>query len=52
VLDACNGVLWSDDSAVSDLRVTKSIDKSRPGVDVEVWPIAARAKRLTKETSR
>ena len=53
VLDACNGVLWADDSAVADLRVTKSIDKNRPGVDVEVWPIAARAKRLTKkETSR
>jgi hypothetical protein len=36
ILDALNGLLWGDDSAVMDLRATKTWDPARPGVEVEV----------------
>lgn len=40
VLDACNQVLWGDDSQVSTLTVHRSIDRERPRtvVRVEVLP--------------
>ncbi|MFW6031676.1 MAG: RusA family crossover junction endodeoxyribonuclease [Myxococcota bacterium] len=36
VLDACNEVLWDDDSQVVDKRVTKHVDRDKPRVEVEV----------------
>lgn len=32
--DACNGVLWADDSQIDELRVTRGYDKERPRVEV------------------
>lgn len=41
VLDACNGVLWADDSAVCDLRITRVVDREQPRVVVLVSTEAA-----------
>jgi crossover junction endodeoxyribonuclease RusA len=36
VLDACNGVAFSDDSEVDELHVVRGIDRVRPRVEVNV----------------
>jgi Holliday junction resolvase RusA-like endonuclease len=36
VNDALNGVVYKDDTQVTDLRIQKIIDRERPGVSVEV----------------
>lgn len=36
ILDACNGILWNDDSQVDDLRTVRTVDKGNPRVVVLV----------------
>ena len=40
ILDACNGILWMDDSQVDELHVYRLHDAARPRVDVTVREIA------------
>lgn len=40
VLDACNGVLWDDDSRVVETLVTKSVDRKSPRIVVNVEALA------------
>ncbi len=38
ISDACNGIVWADDSQVRVLRgMVEGCDKGRERVDVEVW---------------
>lgn len=39
LMDACNGVLWEDDSQVCYAEVWKSYAESEPLIQVEVWDI-------------
>ncbi len=36
LLDACTGILWSDDGQIVDLRVRKTLGQKVPGVDLVV----------------
>lgn len=38
ILDACNGVLWTDDKLVASIQA-HMIDGADPGVQIKVWPI-------------
>lgn len=40
VLDACNGVLWDDDSQVAALTVRREIDRANPRTEVRVQEAA------------
>lgn len=36
VLDACNGILWEDDSQVSRAELEREVDAERPGIEIMV----------------
>ena len=37
VWDACNGIVWEDDSQVVEVKSYKYTGQSRPGVHITVW---------------
>lgn len=37
IMDGLNGILYRDDSLVTELHVTKSVDKSDPHTRVRIW---------------
>ncbi len=41
LLDALTGILWEDDSQITDLHLFKAYDKERPRVEIDMGPAAA-----------
>jgi Holliday junction resolvase RusA-like endonuclease len=39
VLDACSGVVWHDDSQITEMHLKKAVDKEFPRVEMTVWII-------------
>jgi Holliday junction resolvase RusA-like endonuclease len=39
--DACNGVIWEDDSQIVEWRLRKHIDRERPRIEVRVRTVEA-----------
>lgn len=37
ILDACNGILWRDDSQIVDLHIVKYITDFKPYVELEIY---------------
>ncbi|WP_025727740.1 RusA family crossover junction endodeoxyribonuclease [Heyndrickxia ginsengihumi] len=45
IKDACNQVIWKDDSQVVDLHVSKFYSE-KPRVEVKIWPIEKQVEQL------
>lgn len=40
LLDAMSGILWDDDSQITDLHILKDVDKADPHVEMWVWELS------------